>query len=123
MAKTVALQFFHLTQIPIYNWRIFMTRILSAVCITLFLALAFVSFHAYSSKANASTVATEKTEPAATPGVRCPNIHRAVQALESAMNDMEKASNNYCGHKAEAMDATRIALDQLRRAENCQDCR
>jgi hypothetical protein len=118
MAKTVALQFFHLTQNTHYNWRIFMTRILSAVCITLFLALAFVSFHAYSSKANASTVAATPE-----PGARCPNIHKAVQALESAMNDMEKASNNYCGHKAEAMDATRVALDQLRRAENCQDCR
>ncbi|HZS45662.1 MAG TPA: hypothetical protein VFC63_11200 [Blastocatellia bacterium] len=98
-----------------------MTRVklLILVCVVLFAALTFVSIQSFarSSKAKADTTAV------AEPGARCPNIHKAVGALETAMHDMENASNNYCGHKADAMEATRRALEQLRAAENCADCR
>jgi hypothetical protein len=53
---------------------------------------------------------------------RCPRIHEAVHALDVAMHEMQTASWDYCGHKAEAMEATRHALEQLRRAEQCKDC-
>ena len=54
---------------------------------------------------------------------RCPNIHRAVGALDAAMHDMEVAGHDFCGHKAEAMEATRHALEQLRKAEECDKCK
>lgn len=53
---------------------------------------------------------------------RCPRIHEAVHALDVAMKEMENASWDYCGHKVEAMEATRHALEQLRKAEQCKDC-
>ncbi|MGA2985035.1 MAG: hypothetical protein ABSG32_14580 [Terriglobia bacterium] len=53
----------------------------------------------------------------------CPNIHHAIEALQSAMNDMSKADHNYCGNKREAMEAAGHALAALRRAEECDRCR
>jgi hypothetical protein len=53
---------------------------------------------------------------------KCPRIHEAVHALDVAMKEMQNASWDYCGHKDEAMEATRRALEQLRRAEQCKDC-
>lgn len=58
----------------------------------------------------------------APPYARCPNIHKAVGALEAAMHDMEVAAHDFCGHKAEAMEASRHALEQLRKAEECKEC-
>lgn len=60
---------------------------------------------------------------AAPPPARCPNIHKAVAALDAAMHDMEVAAHDYCGHKAEAMEASRHALEQLRKAEECKECK
>lgn len=53
---------------------------------------------------------------------RCPRIHEAIHALDVALQEMDHASWDYCGHKVEAMEATRHALEQLRRAEQCKDC-
>ena len=57
------------------------------------------------------------------PEHRCPAIHEAVQALETAMHDMQEARHDFCGHKREAMEATRHALEHLRGAEGCDRCR
>ena len=54
---------------------------------------------------------------------RCPNIHEAIRALESAERDMHEARHNFCGHKREAMEATHRAIEQLRAAEGCDSCR
>ncbi|HYA96981.1 MAG TPA: hypothetical protein VEH49_02720 [Methylomirabilota bacterium] len=54
---------------------------------------------------------------------RCPNIHRAVGALETALHDLEVAGHDFCGHKVEAMESTRRALEHLRAAEACDRCR
>lgn len=67
-------------------------------------------------------VAKMAAKPAPAPP-RCPNIHRAVGALDAAMHDMDVAAHDFCGHKAEAMEATRRALEQLRKAEACAECR
>ena len=35
------------------------------------------------------------------------------------MDEMEHAGHDFCGHKGEAMEATRRAIEELRRAERC----
>ena len=57
------------------------------------------------------------------PEHRCPAIHEAVQALETAMHDMQEARHDFCGQKREAMEATHNALEHLRKAEGCANCR
>jgi hypothetical protein len=61
-------------------------------------------------------------KPAPAMEARCPRIHEAVHSLEVAMQEMDHANWDFCGHKVEAMEATRHALEQLRRAEQCKDC-
>ncbi len=53
---------------------------------------------------------------------RCPNIHKAVAALEAAKHDLETAQHKFCGHRDEAIEATNRALEQLRKAERCDKC-
>jgi hypothetical protein len=53
---------------------------------------------------------------------RCPRIHEAVRALEVAEREMKEARWDYCGDKVQAMEATRHALEELRKAEQCHDC-
>lgn len=60
---------------------------------------------------------------ASPPPERCPNIDRAIKALDAAMHDMQVANHDFCGHKVEAMEATRHALEQLRKAKECDKCR
>jgi hypothetical protein len=36
---------------------------------------------------------------------------------------MEHAGHDFCGHKVEAMEATRHAVEQLHRAEACDRCK
>lgn len=57
------------------------------------------------------------------PPARCPRIHEAAEALESAIQDMQSAAHDFCGHRREAMEAAHHALQELRRAENCDRCR
>ena len=45
-----------------------------------------------------------------------PNIAKAVDALEAAIRDMEKAPHDFGGHKADAINASQEALRQLRAA-------
>lgn len=59
----------------------------------------------------------------AAPPERCPNIDRAIKALEAAEHDMQVAAHDFCGHKAEAMEAARHAIEQLRKAKECDKCR
>ena len=54
---------------------------------------------------------------------RCPNIHEAIHALESAERDLREARHDFCGHKRDAMEATHHAIEQLRMAEGCDRCR
>lgn len=54
---------------------------------------------------------------------RCPNIHEAIGALESAQGTLREARHDFCGHKHEAMEAVHAAIEQLRQAEGCQQCR
>lgn len=50
-----------------------------------------------------------------------PNIYRAVDALGAAEGELQNASHDFCGHRVEALDATRTALNQLKRAIQCAE--
>jgi len=54
---------------------------------------------------------------------RCPNIHEAIHALESAERDLREARHDFCGHRRDAMEVTHHAIEQLRAAEDCDRCR
>jgi uncharacterized membrane protein len=54
---------------------------------------------------------------------RCPSVHEAIRALESAERDMREARHDFCGHKHAAMEITHHAIEQLREAEGCAQCR
>ena len=45
-----------------------------------------------------------------------PNIARAIDALDVAIRDMEKAPHDFGGHKADAIKASQEAVRQLRAA-------
>lgn len=49
-------------------------------------------------------------------GERHPMIERALRALEAARDDLQDAKHDYCGHRAEALEATNDAIRQLHRA-------
>src|SRR5258708_36495240 len=48
-----------------------------------------------------------------------PLIRRAVNALQAARRDLQNAAHDYCGHRAEALEATNAALAQLQKALQC----
>jgi hypothetical protein len=98
--------------------------------ITLTVALAALGFAILFGVPKAQTfnssaaIAAPAPVPMAVPvPARCPNIHEAIRALESAERDMHEARHNFCGHKREAMEATHRAIEQLRAAEGCDSCR
>jgi hypothetical protein len=45
-----------------------------------------------------------------------PKIRQAINALENARKDLQNAAHEFCGHRAEALEATNRAIEQLRRA-------
>jgi hypothetical protein len=47
---------------------------------------------------------------------RHPEIRKAINALERAKDDLQEAARDYCGHRAEALEATDNAIRQLRLA-------
>lgn len=59
----------------------------------------------------------------AVPMPECPNIHSAQEALRNAEGELRSARHDFCGHKADAMQAVHHAMEELRQAENCQRCR
>lgn len=61
--------------------------------------------------------------PAPPAMARCERIHDAIRALDVAMEEMEHSGHDFCGHKDEAMEATRRAHHQLEEAERCDRCR
>ena len=60
---------------------------------------------------------------AAMPMNHCPEIHHAIDALQKAEDDMTKAGHDFCGHKEMAIRAAGRAMEQLRLAENCDQCK
>ena len=50
-----------------------------------------------------------------------PLIKRALAASQSARKDLENAAHDYCGHRVEALNATKGAIDQLQQALACAE--
>lgn len=81
-----------------------------------------------SPKAQTFTSSTAIAAPAPSPvaepmPARCPSIHEAIHALESAERDLHEARHDFCGHKRDAEEITHRAIEQLRLAEGCDKCR
>ena len=78
-----------------------MTKRLTAIlsCLTLMCALA----------ATATNARAAERE-------RHPMIRKAIGALERAKGELQEAAHDFCGHKAEAIEATDNAIRQLRLA-------
>ncbi len=74
---------------------------------------------------NSSTaIAAPVPAPLAVPvPARCPHIHDAVGALQSAQEELRTGAHDFCGHKQSAMEAVHHALEELRQAEGCAKCR
>ena len=89
-------------------------------------ALAFLTLPAVAhAQATASTPATAKETRAEMKAERKaarkkeahPELHAAMAALERAKKDLEKASSDYGGHKAESIKAIDEAIKHLKLAE------
>jgi len=52
-------------------------------------------------------------------GERHPFIYNAINALGAAEGDLQNAAHDYCGHRVEALEAVRNALNQLKLAVQC----
>ena len=53
------------------------------------------------------------------PQERHPHIRAAVAELQSAKEELRTAAHDFCGHRAEALEKTDQALNQLRAALAC----
>ena len=98
-----------------------LTVVLAAIC----LAILFGAPKAQNFNSSAAIAAPAPAPvPMAVPMPhRCPNIHEAIEMLQSAQSTLREARHDFCGHKHEAMEAVHVAIVQLRQAENCQQCR
>lgn len=48
------------------------------------------------------------------------SIHRAIRALEAAKTHMEGAAHDFCGHRADALTQSNLALNELGLAVACE---
>jgi exonuclease VII large subunit len=60
-----------------------------------------------------------ETESSGSSSERHPNINRAISALGEVEGDLQNAARDYCGHRVKALESTRVALNQLRLAVEC----
>jgi hypothetical protein len=96
---------------------------LTVVIAALVLAIVLGSPKAQTFNSSAAIAAPAPAPVAVPMPNRCPNIHEAIRALESAERDLHEARHDFCGKRAEAMRTVHEAIEQLRGAENCDRCR
>jgi hypothetical protein len=65
------------------------------------------------------TIATPRFANTAPPPPPHPHIEAAVSELREARMELEKAAHDFCGHRAEALRDTDVALKQLQEALRC----
>jgi hypothetical protein len=68
------------------------------------------------------TIATPRfanTAPPPAPFAEYPHIHAAVNELREARNELQHAAHDFCGHRADALRDTDVALKQLQEAVRC----
>ena len=96
---------------------------LTVVNVALLLAILFGAPKAQTFNSSAAIAAPAPAPMAVPVPDRCPNIHEAIEALQSAQNTLREARHDFCGHKVDAMHAVHAAIEQLRQAEGCAKCR
>jgi len=83
-------------------------------------AIACLERRGASTASEPVTRESEPTTATAAGGIeRHTRIRAAANALRSAKRDLEVAAHEYCGHRAEALQATNAALNQLQLALAC----
>ncbi len=65
------------------------------------------------------TIATPRYANTAPPPAEHPHIRAAVNELREARNELEHAAHDFCGHRADALRDTQVALNQLQKALEC----
>ncbi|HVT15716.1 MAG TPA: hypothetical protein VHQ90_05960 [Thermoanaerobaculia bacterium] len=82
-----------------------MKKTITAVTIALFVILSVVAFAQGGGGAHKGKGAGHH-----------PRIHKAIVALEDAIDYMQKAPHDFGGHRAEAVEASKKAIEQLKLA-------
>jgi hypothetical protein len=65
------------------------------------------------------TIATPRYANTAPPPDPHPHIHAAIAELREARNELQHAAHDFCGHRADALRDTQVALNQLQEALRC----
>jgi len=96
---------------------------LTVVLAALVLAILLGTPKAQTFNSSAAIAAPAPVAMAVPVPARCPNIHGAIEGLQSAQQELRDGAHDFCGHKQAAMEAVHHALEQLRAAEGCAKCR
>ena len=96
---------------------------LNVVFAALVLAILLMNSRAQTFNSSAAIAAPAPIPMAVPMPPRCPNIHGAIEALQSAEQELRDGAHDFCGHKVEAMRTVHAAMEQLRAAEGCARCR
>ena len=64
-------------------------------------------------------VSTPRSAMTAPPPEPHPHIRAAIEELREARRELQTAARDFCGHRAEAVEATNAALKQLQLALEC----
>jgi hypothetical protein len=65
------------------------------------------------------TIATPRYANTAPPPPEHPHIRAAVNELREARMELQRAAHDFCGHRADALRDTDVALKQLQEALRC----
>jgi hypothetical protein len=65
------------------------------------------------------TVATPRYANTAPPPEPHPHIQAAIAELREARGELQHAAHDFCGHRADALRDTQVALNQLQEALRC----
>lgn len=79
----------------------------------------FLRFGPWATLLAIGTIATPRFANTAPPPPPHPHIEAAVSELREARMELEKAAHDFCGHRAEALRDTDVALKQLQEALRC----
>ena len=64
-------------------------------------------------------VSTPRGAMTAPPPEPHPHIRAAIEELRQARRELQTAARDFCGHRAEAVEATNAAIRQLQQALDC----
>ena len=65
------------------------------------------------------TIATPRYANTAPSPEPHPHIQTAIAELREARNELQHAAHDFCGHRADALRDTQVALNQLQKALEC----